>query len=185
MKIWSQADLCTENLNFLCTVPDPRTSSAIFRTSLASYNLMVSRSPLASMQPFGITTSPYLITPLLLARSNYCSVAQLNPTPCDPVDCSMPGFPVLHYLPEFAQTHIHLVGHVIQPSYPRGPLLLLLPSIFPSIRVFSNESVLPIRWPKYWSLSFSISPCNEYSGLISFRIDQFGLLADPTIILDK
>ena len=144
-----------------------------------------SRSPLVSMQPFWITTSPYLTTPLLLAGSNYCSVAQLYPTLCDPMDCSMPGFPVLHYLPAFTQTHIHWVGDVIQPSYPRGPLVLLLPSIFPSIRVFSKESILPIRWPKYRSLSFNISPCNEYSWLISYRIDQFDLLVDPIIILDK
>ena len=85
-----------------------------------------------------------------------------------PMNCSMPGFPVLHYLPEFAQTHVHPVGDAIQPSHPLSPLLLL-PSIFPSIRVFSNESDLCIRWPKYWSFSFSISPSSEYSGLISFK----------------
>ena len=76
---------------------------------------------------------------------------------------------------EFAQTHVHWVSDVIQPSHSLCPLLL--PSIFPSIRVFSNESAFPIRWPKYWSFSFSISPSNEYSGLISFRIDWFDLLA--------
>ena len=90
--------------------------------------------------------------------------------------CSMPGLPVHHPLPELAQTHVHWVNDVIQPSYslssPSPPL-----SILPSIRVFSNESVLHIRWPKYWSFSFSISPSNEYSGLISFRIDQFDLFA--------
>ena len=88
----------------------------------------------------------------------------------------MPGFPVFHHLPELAQTHIHPVGDAVQPSHP-----LSSPSppasIFPTIRVFSNESALPIRWPKYWSFSFSISPSNEYSGLISFRIDCFDLLA--------
>ena len=88
------------------------------------------------------------------------------------MDYSMPGFPVHHQLPELAQTHIHRVSDAIQPS----PPLLLLPSIFPSIRVFFNESVLHIRWPKYWSFSFSISPSNEYSGLISFRMDWFDLL---------
>ena len=97
-------------------------------------------------------------------------VAQLCLTLCDPTDCSMPGFPVLHQLPELTQTHAHQVGDVIQPSHPLLSLLLL-PSIFPSIRVFSNESVLHIRWPKYWSFSFSISPSNEYSGLIFFRMD--------------
>ena len=84
---------------------------------------------------------------------------------------STPGFPVLHYLPEFAQTHVHWVGDDIL-CHP----LLLLPSVFPSNRVFSKESTLPIRWPKYWSFSFSISPSNEYSGLISFQIDWFDLL---------
>ena len=95
-------------------------------------------------------------------------------TLCDPMDCSMPSFPVHHQLPELAQTHFHKVSEAIQPSHP-----LLSPSpppsIFPSIRVFSNESVLHIRWSKYWS--FSVSPSIEYSGLIFFRIDWFDLLA--------
>ena len=91
-----------------------------------------------------------------------CSVAKC-PTFCDPMDCRTPSFPVLHYLPEFAQTHVHWVGDAIQPSHPLSPLLLL-PSIFLIIRVFPNELALWIRWPKYWS--FSISPSNEYSGLI-------------------
>ena len=84
--------------------------------------------------------------------------------------------PVFHGLPEFAQILVHWVGDAIQPPH---PLLapLLLPSIFPSIRVFSNESALRIKWPKYWSFSFSISPSNEYSGWISFRMDWFALLA--------
>ena len=88
----------------------------------------------------------------------------------------MPGFPAHHQLPEFAQ------AHVIESVIPSIHLilchpLLLLPSIFPSIRVFSSESALRIRWPKYWSFSFSISPSNEYSGLISFRVELFDLLA--------
>ena len=90
-----------------------------------------------------------------------------------PLDCSTPGLPIQHQLLDLAQTHVHQVGDVIQPSH---PLSLLLSSILPSIRVFSNEPVLHIRWPKYWSFSFSISPSNEYSGLISFKIDWFGLL---------
>ena len=102
-----------------------------------------------------------------------CSVAQSCLTLCDPMDCSIPGSPVLHHLLELAQTHVHWGGDAIQPSHP----LLLLPPIFPSIRVFSNESALRIRWPKYWSFSFSISPSNEYSGLISFRIIWFDLLS--------
>ena len=103
--------------------------------------------------------------------TQFSSVTQSCPTLCDPMDCSMPGFPVHHQLPELAQTHVHRVGDAIQPSHP----LFLLPSIFPSIRVFPNESIIHIWWPKYWS--FSISPSNEYSVLISFRIDWFDLLA--------
>ena len=91
----------------------------------------------------------------------------------------MLGFPVHHQLLDLAQTHVHQVGDAIQPSHPCHPLLL--PSIFPSIRVFSKESVLCTRWPKYWSFSFSISPSNEYSGLISFRIDWFGLVVQGTL----
>ena len=92
------------------------------------------------------------------------------------MDCSMPGFPVHQQLPEITQTHVHRVSDTIQPS-PLLSSLLLLPSIFPSIRVFSSELVLCIRWPKCWSFSFSISPSNEYSGLISFRMDWLDLLA--------
>ena len=87
----------------------------------------------------------------------------------------MPGFPVHHQLLEFTQTHVHRVGDAIPPSYPLLSLFLP-PSIFPSIRLFSKESVLCIRWPKYWSFSFNISPSNEYSGLISFRMDWLDLL---------
>ena len=94
----------------------------------------------------------------------------------NPIDCSMPGFPVDHQFPELAQTHVHRVSDAIQPFHLLSSPLLL-PSVCPSIRVFSNKSVLRIRWPKYWSFSFSISPSNEYSGLVSFRIDWFDLLA--------
>ena len=88
---------------------------------------------------------------------------------------SMPGLPVHHQFPEFTQTHVHQVGDAIQPSILCRPLLL--PSIPPSIRVFSNESTLHMRWPKYWNFSFSISPSNEHPGLISFRMDGLDLLA--------
>ena len=83
-----------------------------------------------------------------------------------PMDCSMPGFPVHHQLLELSQPHVHQVGDAIQPSH---PLSSPSPPAFslPSIRVFSSESALRIRWPKYWSFSVSISPSNEYSGLIS------------------
>ena len=104
------------------------------------------------------------------------SVTQSCPTLCDPMNHSTPGLSVHHQLLEPTQTHVRWVGDAIQPSHPLTSLLLL-PSIFPSIRVFSNESVLCIRCPKYWSFNFSLSPSNEYSGLISFRIDQLDLLA--------
>ena len=84
------------------------------------------------------------------------SVSKLCPILHDPMDCSTPGFPVLHYLPEFVQTHVHGVGDAIQQSHFLSPLLLL-PSIFPSLWVFSSELVLCIRWPKYRSFSFNIS----------------------------
>ena len=91
------------------------------------------------------------------------------------MDCSTPGFPVLHHLPRLAQTH---VTELVMPSNHLSLYCpLLLPSIFSIIRVFSNESALHKWWPKYWSFSFSISPSNEYSGLISFRIDWLDLLA--------
>ena len=92
------------------------------------------------------------------------------------MDCSMPGLPVHRQLPEFIQTHIHWVGDAINHFILSHPLLLL-PSIFPSIRAFSNESALHIRWPKHWSFSFNISPSNEYSRLISFRMDWLDLVA--------
>ena len=102
-----------------------------------------------------------------ITNCSYCSVTQLCPTLCEPMDCSTPGFPVLHYL-----LSVMLSNHLIL-CFP----LLLPPSIFSNLRVFSNESALPIRCPKYWSFSFIISPSNEYSGLISFKIDWFDLLA--------
>ena len=107
-----------------------------------------------------------------------CSVAQSCLTLCDPMDCSTPGFPVLHCFPEVAQTHVHRVSDAIQPSRPLSHLLLL-PSLFPSIRIFSSGSlsVLHLRWPKYWNFSFSISPSIEYLGLISSRMDWLDFLA--------
>ena len=110
-----------------------------------------------------------------LSSVQFISVVQSCPTLCNRMGCSMPGFPVLHQLPELAQTHIHWVSEPSNHLILCRPLLFL-PSIFPSIRVFSNESVLLVRWPKYWSFSFSISPSNEYS-MLSFRIDWFDLLA--------
>ena len=93
------------------------------------------------------------------------------------MDCSTPGLPVFHYLPELGQTHVHWV--MIPSSHLNLCCpFLLLPSIFPSIRLFPNESVLCTKWPKYWSFSFRISPSNECSGLIFFRIDWFDVFVD-------
>ena len=110
-----------------------------------------------------------------IIRTICCSVPRSCLTLCDRMDCSTPGFPVLHHrrslLKLMSIESLMLSNHLIL-CHP----LLLLPSIFPSIRVFSNESALRIRRPKYWSSSFSISPSNEYSGLTSFLIDWFDLL---------
>ena len=95
----------------------------------------------------------------------------------NPMDCSSPGFPVLHHLPELAQTHVHWVSGGIQPSHPLSSPSPPAFSLSQHCGVFSNESALLIRWPKYWSFNFNISPSNEYAGLISFRMDWFNLLA--------
>ena len=102
----------------------------------------------------------------------FSSFVQSCPTLCDPMNCSMPGLPVHHQLLEFTQTHVHWVGDAIQPPHP-------LSSPFPPapIRVFSNESTLCMRWPKYWSFSFSIIPSKEHPGQISFRMEWLDLLA--------
>ena len=104
-----------------------------------------------------------------------CSVTKSYPTLRDPMDCSTPGFPVVRHFLELVQTHVYWVSDAIQPYHP------LLPASSPALNlslfmVFSSESVLCIRWPKYWNFAFSISPSSEYSGLISFRIDCFDLL---------
>ena len=111
-----------------------------------------------------------------LSSVQFSLVAQSCPTPCHAMNRSTPGLPVHHQLPEFIQTHVHRV------SEPSSHLILcrplpLLPPIPASISVFSNESTLRMRWPKYWSFSFSICPSNEHPGLISFRIDWLDLLA--------
>ena len=106
----------------------------------------------------------------------FSSVTQLCPTVCNPMDCSMPGSPVHHQLPELAQTHVHRVSDTIQPSHP------LSPSSPPPLNLSHHQGLFQwvgsfLRWPEYWSFSFSMSPSREYSGLISFRIDWFDLLA--------
>ena len=112
----------------------------------------------------------------LFSSVQFSSVAQACPTLCDPMNRSTPGLPVHHQLPDFTQTH------VVESVMPSSHLilccpLLLLPPIPPSIIVFSNESTLPMRWPKYWSFSFSIIPSKEHPGLISFRMDWLDILA--------
>ena len=115
----------------------------------------------------------FLCTVLCLLQ--FSSFTQLCPTLCNPMNCSTPGLTVHHQLPEFTQTHLHWVCDAMQPSHllssPSPPTFNL-----PSIRIFSNESVLCIRWPNCWSFSFNISPSNEHPGLISFRMDWFDLL---------
>ena len=112
------------------------------------------------------TVHPYLHSSVQFSHSVTANSLQ-------PMDYSTLVFPVHHQLPDLTQTHVHPVSDAIQPSHPLLPILLL-PSILPSIRVCFSESVLHIRWPKDWSFSFSISPSNEYSGLISFRMDCMG-----------
>ena len=115
-------------------------------------------------------------TSTVILPVQFSSLTQSCSTVCDPMNRSTPGLPVHHQLPEFTQTH------VIKSVMPSSHLilccpLLLLPLIPPSIRIFSKELTLRMRWPKYWSFSFSIRTSNEYSGLISFGTDYFDLLA--------
>ena len=113
----------------------------------------------------------------LTSMGSVSSVTQSCLTLCVSMECSMPGFPVHHQFPKVAQKHVCQVYDDIQPSHPWSSPSPPVFNFFPSIRIFSNESFLCIQWPKYWSLSFSISPPNEYSWLISLRIDWFDLLA--------
>ena len=102
-----------------------------------------------------------------------CSVTKSHPTLGDPMDCNTPGFPVLHHLPELTQTHVHGLSDAIQPSHP------LTPPFPPALNLSQHQGLTALHtsWPKYWSFRFSISPSNEYSGLIFFRIDWFDVLA--------
>ena len=114
----------------------------------------------------------YSLNLIFQSSVQFNSVTQSCPTLCNPKNRNTPGLPIHHHLAESTQTHVHQVGDAIQPFHPLWSPLLL-PLIFSSIRVFSNESALLIRWPKYWSFSLSISPSNENSGLISFTIHWF------------
>ena len=133
-------------------------------------------SSLLSLVPCFLQGPRNLHMAILVSYPQFSSVAQSCLTLCDPMDHSTPGLPVHHQLSEPTQAQVHWVGDAIQPSHPLHPLLLL-PLIFPSISVFSSELVLRIRWPKYWSFSFSMSPSIEHPGLISFRMDWLDLLA--------
>ena len=119
-----------------------------------------------------------------ILSSVHIVVSQSCPTLCDPMNHRTPGLPVHHQLPGFTLTHVHRVGMPSSHLILCRPLLLL-PPIPPSIRVFSSESTLHMRWPKYWSFSFSVSPSNEYPGLISFRMDWLDLLAVQGILKSR
>ena len=142
-----------------CSTPDPS-------------SITNSQSPPKPMSIELVMPSSHLILchPLFLLPSIFPSIRVFSKESalCNPMDYNMPGFPVHCQLPELAQTHVHHVSDAIQPSHPLSSPSSP-PSIFPSIRVFSNQLVLCIRWTKYWSFSFNISPFNDYSGLISFR----------------
>ena len=145
---------------------------ALFSLWLHPFILSGVISPLFSSSILGIYCRGKFILPSVQLHS----VAQLCPTLCDPMNCSMPGLPVHHQLPKFTQTHVHWVSDAIQPSHPLSSPSP--PALNPSQhQSFSNESTLCIRWPKYWSFSFSIIPSKEMSGLISFRMHWLDLLA--------
>ena len=131
--------------------------------------------PDPGVKPASLKSPALAVRFLTASLVQFSLVAQLWPTLLDPMDCSTPGLPVHCQFPEFTLTHVLWVN-AIQPSH---PLSSPSPPAFnlSCIRVFSNESVLCIRWPKYWSFSFSINPSNEYSGLISFSMDWLDLLA--------
>ena len=109
----------------------------------------------------------------------FSPVAQSCRTLCDPMNRSTPGLPVHHQLPELTQTHVHRVGDAIQPSHPRSSPPPPAPESLPASESFPNESTLCMRWPKYWSFSFSITPSKEHPGLISFRMDWLDLRCSP------
>ena len=144
-------------------------------TGVGSLSLLLSIFLIQGPKP-GLPHYRGILHQLSHSLGQLSSVAQMCLTLCEPMDYSTPGLPVHHWLPAPTQTHVHWVGEAIQPFHPLSPLLFQA-SILPNIRVFSNESSLRIRWPKYWSFSFSISPSNEYPGLISFRMDWLDLLA--------
>ena len=152
MWLWLSKDISSEPVFSPSAKSNPAATSIVFCTSYDSQDIL---------------TQPRWA---LCSQTHLSSVTQSCQTLCDPMDCSTPGLPVHHQLPEPTQTHVH---ELVMPSnhlilhHP----LLLPPSIFLSIRVFSKESALCISWPKHWSFGFSITPSNEYSGLLSFRMN--------------
>ena len=118
----------------------------------------------------------YIISTRAWSAPQFSSVSQSCLTLCNPMRHSTPGLPVHHQLPEYTQTYVYWISDAIQPSHPLSSPLPL-PSIFPSISIFSNESALCIRWLKSWNFSFNITPSLEDSGLISFRMDWLDLPA--------
>ena len=112
-----------------------------------------------------------------MRKDQYSSVTQSSPTLCDPMDCNTPGLPVHYQLPEPAENHVHWVGEAIQPSHPLASLSPPTFNLSQHQGLFKWVSSLAIMWPKYWSFSSNLSPSNEYSGWISFRIDWLDLLA--------
>ena len=138
------------------------------------------RRYLRDQDSFTLRTIPFSLWPSCVCSNEYSvqfsSVTQLHPTLCDPMNHSRSGLPVHHQLPEITQTHVHQVSDAIQTSHPLSSPSPPAPN--PScIRVFSNESALRMRWPKYWSFSYSIIPPKEFPGLISFRMDWLDLPA--------
>ena len=117
-------------------------------------------------------------------KSTFFDVVQFLscPTLCNPMDCSMPGFPVIHCLLKFAQTHVHWVDDAIQPFRPLPPPFSSCSQSFPVSGSFTMSRLFTIRWPKHWSFNFSISPSSEYSESVSFRIDWFEFLAVQGIL---
>ena len=175
--IWLFATLWTIAVRLLCSWDSSGKNTVVGCHALLlcpdSEIQPVSLGPLTLADRFFTTSSIWEAHKIVV---QFSSVTQSCPTLCDPMDCSTPGFPVYHQLPEFTQTHVHWVGDAIQPSH---PLLSPSPPTFnlSQHQVFSFESVLCIRWPKYCSFSFSISPSNEYWGLISFRMDWLDHIA--------